>query len=70
MTVREAARQIGCGARHVRTLIQQGKLRARLVQLPWGGYTHDIPPREVRRFLSIPQTVGYPRGRPRNRGAK
>lgn len=65
MTPREAAKVIGCSSRHVRHLIATGKLQARQKKLPWGGWVYSIRPTEAVRFANIPQTRGYPRGRPR-----
>jgi excisionase family DNA binding protein len=60
MTVAEAARAIGCSPRHVRTLIVQGKLRARKHER-----LYDLSPREVYRYWAEPQGRGFPRGRKR-----
>ena len=61
MTTREASLLIGCSPRHARALASQGKLRA----VRWGR-DWEIPMEEVRRFLSVPQGRGWPRGKPRN----
>jgi len=67
MRASEAAQIIGCSARHVRYLIKTGALWATKQKLPWGTYW-NIRAADVRQYRDKPQTVGYPRGKPR--GAK
>lgn len=66
MTTVEAARLIGCDPRYARALASQGKISA--TRGADGRY--QITVEEVRRFLSMPQGRGWPRGKPRNTGAK
>ena len=67
MTVRETAKLIGCTPRHVRVLIKNSKLKAKIVGSTPDYFGHyDIPLQEARRFASIPQSKGWPRGKPRH----
>lgn len=68
MTPKEAAAIIGCSPQHVRTLIRQGKIKARQVSMPGfgsAGYIYYISEKEAARVAAIPQSGGYPRGRKR-----
>jgi hypothetical protein len=68
MTVRETAKLIGCTPRHVRVLIGTNKLKAKVVgATPTYFGRYDVPLEEARRFLSIPQSKGWPRGKPRHK---
>lgn len=61
MTPSQAAKVIGCSARHVRTLIGQGRLAARREIDGW-----EIDSKSVTRFTRLPVTGrGWPRGKPR-----
>ena len=70
MTTHEAAKRIGCSERHVRTLIQLGKLKAKTKQVtvPVLQRTFDIldvSHRSVKYYAAKKQTVGFPRGQSR-----
>ena len=68
MTTREAAAVIGCSIRHVRALVSRGRVGA--IRYPDSsnrhGYRLEIEDRDAVRYRDRIQTVGYPRGRPRN----
>lgn len=66
MTPKQAALMIGCSPGQVRTLIRSGTLQATKRLLPYGGFMYDVSRSSVLRYLSKPQTVGYPRGRKRS----
>ena len=66
----EAAKIIGCSPQQVRTLIRQGKLRARRVKTDTDRngkrlYVYHLTKDQVVRYAALPQTRGYPRGVPR-----
>ncbi len=69
LTPRQAAAVIGCSVRHVRNLINKGKLKAKKTLTPgWGpGYIYEVSVREAERFRDAPVTrKGFPRGQTRN----
>ena len=63
MTPSKAAEVIGCTPRHVRALIQRGKLAAKKVHSDSAPYfRYEITAAEARRYAREPQTRGFPRG--------
>jgi excisionase family DNA binding protein len=68
MTTTEAAKLIGASERHIRTLINAGRLSASRVYDGWqdGAFQWDVPLDAVRKFLSQPRDGrGWPRGKSR-----
>ena len=68
MTTREAAKIIGCSIQHVRTLIRQGKLKAKRIESDQNqyGFRFVIDKREAVRFAKLPVPArGFPRGQSR-----
>ena len=70
MTTNEAAWLIGCSERHVRNLISRGRIGYDVVVVnngrPLKRLRYDVPLEEVRRYTSLPQRQGWPRGKPRS----
>lgn len=67
MNVKQAAECIGCHPRYVRTLIANGKLRARLRKVNGLSIRFwDVDYRSVRAYSRRPQVGGWPRGVSRN----
>ncbi len=62
MTVRQAAKVIGCSPSHVGHLIRAGKIEAEQYEMP-GGFYYDISQKEVERYRDKEQHGGWPRGR-------
>jgi hypothetical protein len=63
MTPREAAEVIGCTARHVRHLVQKGKLKATKCKTSsWPYYVYHISLPDAEEYRDTPQTKGFPRG--------
>lgn len=67
MTVKEAAKRLGCSQSCVKSLIANRKLYAHRILAPLKhGFYWDIPLREITRFQQV-KTIqrGWPRGRRR-----
>ena len=64
MTPVEAAAVIGCHPRHVRTLVQRGRLQARRqpTKANRHGYILVLHAEGVRRYAATEQSQGWPRG--------
>lgn len=64
MTVNQAAEYIGCTPQHVRTMIYNGKIKARRVESVFApnGFRWEIAKREVEK-VSLPSKVGRPRSK-------
>jgi excisionase family DNA binding protein len=67
MTVRQAAKRIGCHPRHVLHLISKGVLRAKQVERPGQvvSYRWEVNAKDVNHYATQPQQGGYPRGQKR-----
>jgi excisionase family DNA binding protein len=67
MTASEAALLLGCSQRHVRTLINAGRLPGtHIVGQGNGAARYEIPLASVRRYAATPRTgSGWPRGKSR-----
>lgn len=66
MTPREAAELMGCTVRHIRTLISQGRLQAKVSQhvsrlgMPY--FTYLLDKEHIRAYASVENRRGFPRG--------
>ena len=61
MTVKQAAKVIGCSPSQVGHLIRIGKIKAERYEMP-GGFYYDVPRKEAERYRDTEQKGGWPRG--------
>jgi hypothetical protein len=70
ITPSQAAEIIGCSPQQVRTLIRGGKIKAKKIYLPYGGYVYTLTKEEAGRYASKEILYGFPRGSKRKKKRK
>lgn len=71
MTPTEAAEVIGVTSYQIRTLIRNGRLKARKIKTGvYPFYRYSLTRRECERYRDEPQARGWPRGRSRSKKTK